>query len=452
MSWAVPKGPTLDSTIRRMAVHVEDHPIEYFDFEGVIPAKQYGSGDVIVWDWGTWEPEAPTLDPRKAVADGELKFRLHGEKVKGRFTIVRTSRRPGRRRRAPPSRTTRASSGCSSTRRTRPRSPAGTPRTTRRASRPAGPTTRSRPTATPSGTARRRPRPPRSTWPAPRPRRSPPASTRCSRPSPRSRSTTRTGCSRSSGTAIASRPSSPTARSASGPGTSTTPRRTSRACSARRRWIDAREAIVDGEVVAVDDDGRPDFSLLQTRLGEKGAKGLVYQAFDLLYLDGRSLLNVPLEDRKRLLKSVLRDHPRVRFAAHVEGEGKAFFAAAQASRLEGIIAKLRRSPLRAGPAQQRMAEAQDPARAGARGRRLDAGRGQRARPRGAGGRRLRGRQAAVRRQGRGRGSPARSARTCWRGSSRWRSTSRRSTPRRRRTIAAAGAATSATSPGSGRSS
>ena len=80
---------------RRMAVHVEDHPIEYFDFEGVIPAKQYGAGDVIVWDWGTWEPEAPTLDPRRAIEDGELKFRLHGEKLKGRFTIVRTS---GRRR------------------------------------------------------------------------------------------------------------------------------------------------------------------------------------------------------------------------------------------------------------------------------------------------------------------------------------------------------------------
>ena len=108
-------------------------------------------------------------------------------------------------------------------------------------------------------------------------------------------------------------------------------------------WIDAREAIVDGEVVALDDDGRPDFSLLQTRLGDKAAKGLVYQAFDLLYLDGRSLLDVPLEDRKRLLKSVLRDHPRVRFAAHVEGEGKAFHAAAAASGLEGIIAKLRRS-------------------------------------------------------------------------------------------------------------
>ena len=95
VSWAVPKGPTLDSKTRRMAVHVEDHPIEYFDFEGVIPAKQYGAGDVIVWDWGTWEPEAPTLDGRKSVEDGELKFRLNGQKLKGRFTIVRTSRRPG---------------------------------------------------------------------------------------------------------------------------------------------------------------------------------------------------------------------------------------------------------------------------------------------------------------------------------------------------------------------
>jgi bifunctional non-homologous end joining protein LigD len=94
-SWAIPKGPTLDPGVRRMAVHVEDHPIEYFDFEGVIPKGQYGAGDVIVWDWGTFEPEAPTLDPKKAIADGELKFVLHGEKLCGRFTLVRTSRRPG---------------------------------------------------------------------------------------------------------------------------------------------------------------------------------------------------------------------------------------------------------------------------------------------------------------------------------------------------------------------
>src|SRR2546423_2075495 len=94
-SWAVPKGRTPDPGVRRMAVHVEDHRIEYFDFEGVIPKGQYGAGDVIVWDWGTYEPEAPTLDPRKSIEDGELKFSLNGEKLKGRFTLVRTSRRPG---------------------------------------------------------------------------------------------------------------------------------------------------------------------------------------------------------------------------------------------------------------------------------------------------------------------------------------------------------------------
>src|SRR3954453_2353526 len=90
VSWAVPKGPPLDPAVRRMAVHVEDHPIEYFDFEGVIPAKKYGAGDVIVWDWGTWEPEAETSDPVAAVANGELKFVLHGAKVRGRFVLVRT--------------------------------------------------------------------------------------------------------------------------------------------------------------------------------------------------------------------------------------------------------------------------------------------------------------------------------------------------------------------------
>jgi bifunctional non-homologous end joining protein LigD len=92
VSWAVPKGPTLDPNVRRAAFHVEDHPLEYFDFEGVIPAGEYGGGDVIVWDAGTWEPDK-TQDARAAVESGELHAELHGEKLRGRFVLVRTSER-----------------------------------------------------------------------------------------------------------------------------------------------------------------------------------------------------------------------------------------------------------------------------------------------------------------------------------------------------------------------
>lgn len=88
VSWAVPRGPTLDPAARRMAVHVEDHPIEYADFEGVIPRGEYGGGDVIVWDRGTWEPYG-TDDPAAAVAAGELHADVHGSKLRGRLVLVR---------------------------------------------------------------------------------------------------------------------------------------------------------------------------------------------------------------------------------------------------------------------------------------------------------------------------------------------------------------------------
>jgi len=97
VSWAVPKGPTLDPSERRLAMRTEDHPIEYLDFEGVIPERQYGAGDVIVWDWGHFEPEAETPDPAAALRAGEIKFVMHGERLHGRFVIVRTDgRRSGR--------------------------------------------------------------------------------------------------------------------------------------------------------------------------------------------------------------------------------------------------------------------------------------------------------------------------------------------------------------------
>jgi bifunctional non-homologous end joining protein LigD len=88
VSWAVPRGPTLDPGVRRLARHVEDHPVEYLHFEGVIPAGEYGGGDVIVWDTGTWEP-VHTDDPGAAVAAGELHAELHGHKLRGRLVLVR---------------------------------------------------------------------------------------------------------------------------------------------------------------------------------------------------------------------------------------------------------------------------------------------------------------------------------------------------------------------------
>lgn len=345
VSWAVPKGPTLDPGVRRMAVHVEDHPLEYFDFEGVIPARQYGAGDVIVWDWGTWTPEAETSDPAAALERGELKFRLDGQKLRGRFTIVRTSRRPG-----------------------------SAPRTAfeddegeqwllihkRDADAVPGWDAEDHPQSVKSGRTNDEvkvaaPAIWRSDAPAaaaeidlsaaraaPMPRYlEPMKATLASKPfrdqdwlfevkwdGYRVEAVVRGGTvelfTRNGNDASAYFPrllSPPT-------------------------WIDAREAIVDGEVVALDEDGRSDFSLLQERISAARTGRqvpLVYQAFDLLYLDGRLLLDVPLEARKQLLEQVLRPTDRVRYASHVETEGTAFFEAAAAQGLEGVVAKQRRS-------------------------------------------------------------------------------------------------------------
>src|ERR1041385_5356069 len=88
LSWAVPKGPSLDPKTKRLAMHVEDHPIEYGDFEGVIP-EGYGAGIVMLWDRGTWTPEVADVDA--ALKKGDLKFTLDGFKLKGSWVLVRTS-------------------------------------------------------------------------------------------------------------------------------------------------------------------------------------------------------------------------------------------------------------------------------------------------------------------------------------------------------------------------
>ena len=90
LSWAVPKGPSLDPSVKRLAMQVEDHPIEYNKFEGIIPEGEYGGGTVMIWDKGTWTPESEDVDA--ALKKGELKLRLDGEKLKGSWVLVRTRR------------------------------------------------------------------------------------------------------------------------------------------------------------------------------------------------------------------------------------------------------------------------------------------------------------------------------------------------------------------------
>ncbi len=370
-SWAVPKGPSLDPDVRRIAIHVEDHPIEYLAFEGTIPRGEYGAGDAIVWDWGTYEPEAPTLDPGPSIAAGELKFRLFGQKLHGRYTLVRTHSSGGTRtaagKREPgePESDRDGEPWLLIHKRDADSVPGWEPED-HRASVRTGRTNEE----VAAGLAPRFDAPPPGVQPtlealgavaAPFPGFIEPmlatlggkafddpawlfeikwdgyrveAVVRDGRVSLH----TRNG--NDAGTYFPNLLSPP-------------------------EWIAAREAVVDGEVVALDREGMPDFGLLQERLGVKFGGGapisrrdppdeavaaapLVFQAFDLLYLDGLSLLRVPLEERKRLLRSVLREGPRIRYATHVVGSGIAFMAAASERGLEGVMAKQRRSPYEPG--------------------------------------------------------------------------------------------------------
>jgi bifunctional non-homologous end joining protein LigD len=351
VSWAVPKGPTLDPAARRLAMRTEDHPIEYFDFEGVIPKAQYGAGDVIVWDWGTYEPEAETPDPSVALRTGEIKFVLHGEKLRGRFTIIRTDNRGGRDEERERwllihKRDADAVAGWDAedhprsvkTGRTNDEVRDGVPpRFDAQPPRPVGEIDLS--------AAREAPMPdfipPMKATLADAAFDDPDWLFEVKWDGYRVEAVVRDGRAR-----IWTRNQQDAARYFPD-------------LAGEAPWIDAHEAIVDGEVVALDAEGRPSFSLLQDRTGIRTGRApgtrrpgqpapVVYQAFDLLHLDGRSLLLVPLEERKRLLGSRLRTHPLVHYASHVTGDGLAFTEAARAQELEGIVAKLRRSPYEPG--------------------------------------------------------------------------------------------------------
>jgi len=347
VSWAVPKGPSLNPKDRRMAVHVEDHPLSYFDFEGVIPKGEYGGGDVVVWDWGTWQPEE-TEDPAEALRKGELKFSLDGEKLGGRFTIVKIrSDDPAKDdwllihkndEHADPDWDVDDHPRSVKTGRTNDEVAAGAD----------------------------------AVWdsraPADEASVDLSGAVEASMPEfiPPMKATAVDGAFSDDDWLFEVKLDGYRVEAAISDGRVRlwTRNRQDAAryfpdlAAAPPAWLNAREAIVDGEVVAVDADGNPSFALLQERAGplRGGAAAragttpapIVYYVFDILHHDGRSLVDVPLEQRKRLLRSLLRDHPVVRFGSHVESDGEAFFDVVRQRGLEGMVAKLRASPYEPG--------------------------------------------------------------------------------------------------------
>ena len=360
VSWAVPKGPTLDPDEKRLAMRTEDHPIEYFDFEGTIPRGEYGAGDVIIWDWGTFEPEE-TNDPERALREGELKFRLMGERLRGRYTIIRTSGRGGRRDEREQwllikKRDEAAVDGWDAE------------------DHPASVKTGRTNDEVKAG------RKPRFEQPAPAPESGPDLS--AARPErqpefvPPMMATLTDAAFDDDDWLYEVKWDGYRVEAVVKDGRARiwTRNRVDAATyfpnlAGPADWIGADEAIVDGEVVAFDEQGRPSFSRLQEKTGlralematrradpdaprltreQREAIPLAYMVFDLLHLDGTSLVDVPLEDRKHLLRRVLRPDGVVQYAAHVTGDGIDFTQAAAEKGLEGIVAKRRRSPYQPG--------------------------------------------------------------------------------------------------------
>ncbi len=379
LSWAVPKGPSLDPADKRLAVRVEDHPLEYADFEGAIPAGEYGGGTVMVWDRGTWEPLATARDdPAGWLDKGQLKFELHGGKLRGRWMLVRLKDRAGEsgqknwllfkerdeeaRSGAEANVTERAPLSVRSGRTMeqiaadgdRPGHTEGdavgevTGETEEPAIDPAPPGA----ARSPGSVARRAPADPaRATGArrAPMPDRVEPQLATLVAEAPRGDEWLheikldgyRVLCRLESG-----RPRFMTRRGAD--------------------WTDrfptlvgpvaglpAATAFLDGEVVYVKQDGHTSFLELASALqGGTDPEGrVVYYVFDLLHRDGVDLTRSPLHARKRLLADLLSGLPadaRIRYVDHVRGDGDEFHRAACGHELEGSISKRAEAPYRSG--------------------------------------------------------------------------------------------------------
>jgi bifunctional non-homologous end joining protein LigD len=321
-SWAVPKGPTLDPAEKRLAMMVEDHPLEYGRFEGVIPKGNYGAGSVMLWDRGTYETLGEAT-PQQQLARGDFKFRLTGEKLNGEFAIVRMKRGKGNEWLLLKKKDAHAHPGWNPedyaysvlTGRTQEEIAQGLKSALRTAEAAAD-----LPNISPMLAQIGKGPPPSGPdwlyeikWDGVR--------AICYIESGRVRLVSRNGNSME---------------------------RQYPELSILPHHIRATTAILDGEIAVLDSRGLPSFELLQSRINVSDASAAatlsrhlpaVIFLFDLLYLNGRDLRGEPLTERKRLLKEILQPNEVIRYSEHFPGAGAELLEAAKLQGLEGIIAK-----------------------------------------------------------------------------------------------------------------
>ena len=338
-SWAVPRGPSADPAEKRLAVEVEDHPIEYVDFEGTIPAGNYGAGAVIVWDRGAWRPVG---DPEEGLRDGKLVFELLGYKLRGEWPLVRTARRGrdgGKREwllmkhrgdaQAGPGRPFAEESVLSGRRVEEVAAGQG------RAAQALSEAIRLGAPERPGAPALRAPM----------------------LAEPRDQPFDREGWLfelKYDGYRLLARRLGGRAELRTRGGEDATlafPE------VAQAVEMLPQDAVLDGELVVLSADGRPSFQALQgrgqLRRRDDAARAALESpatlfAFDLLWLGGRDLRALPLRERKRLLSEVVPRLGPLRYAEHLEARGRALFREVEARGLEGVVAKRADSPYRAG--------------------------------------------------------------------------------------------------------
>jgi len=379
-SWAVPKGPSLDPGEKRLAVHVEDHPLDYGGFEGIIPKGQYGGGTVLLWDRGTWTPVG---DPVAAYKKGNLKFRLDGEKLHGNWALVRMGAR-------------NQEGEHENWLLIKEKDDTAVPGS-------ADAVVEHYPNSVETGLSLEEiAADPEHVWESNRAEKTASfkdkIAAKVSKAAARKPAAKKTATKKPAPTSGLDPSQIPGARKAAMP-SETEPQLATlveavpregewiheikydgyRAlCEIRdgearlltrsgQDWTDrflpvageaaklpARQAILDGEVVVLQPDGTSSFQALQNALSENRQNDLVYFAFDLLYLDGYDLRQAPLLERKRALTALLADRllanqkSAIRMGDHISGDGVEFYRHACNFALEGIVSKRADAPYRSG--------------------------------------------------------------------------------------------------------